>query len=92
MGNTMSADACRLLLLRTSTDVGRSLLGRRFNRSLWLGRQLKNRRLLTPTENRQHPDLAVRKFHRIVMGRYLFFVDLPKDRRLVIDHSVAPAQ
>ena len=75
-----------------STDVGRPLLGHKFNRSLWLGRQLKNRSLLTLTENRQHHDLAVWKFDRIVIGRYLFFVDLPKDRRLVIDHSIAPAQ
>jgi hypothetical protein len=45
-----------------STDVGRPLLGRRFNGSLWLGRQLQNRSLLTLTEDRQQHDLAVRKF------------------------------
>jgi IS30 family transposase len=57
-----------------STNVGRPLLGGRFNGSLWLGRQLKNRSLLTLTENREQYDLAVRKFDRIVMGGYLFLL------------------
>jgi hypothetical protein len=61
-----------------STHVGRPLLGCRFDGSLWLGRQLKNRRPLILTQDRQQHDLAVRKFERIVMCRYLFFVDLPK--------------
>jgi hypothetical protein len=66
--------------LEQSTHVGRPLLGCRFDGSLWLGRQLKNRRPLILTQDRQQHDLAVRKFERIVMCRYLFFVDLPKDR------------
>jgi hypothetical protein len=57
-----------------STDVGRPLLGRRFNRGLWLGRQLKNRSLLTLAENRQQHDLAVRKFDRIVMATFSLLV------------------
>jgi hypothetical protein len=60
--------------------------------SLWLGRQLKNRSLLTLTQECQGHDLAVRKFQRIVMGCHPFFVDLPKDRCLVIDHCPAPSQ
>ena len=57
-----------------STDIGRPLLAHRFNRSLWLGRQLKNRSLLTLTEYGQQHDPAVRKFDRIVMGGFLFLL------------------
>jgi hypothetical protein len=46
--------------------------------------------LLTLAQERQEEDLAVRKFQRIVMGRDLVFVDLPKDRCLVPDCTVVP--
>jgi hypothetical protein len=73
-----------------SAHVGCSLLGFNLNGSPWLRRQLKNRSLLTFTQTCQEHDLAIRKFQRIVMSGELVFVDLPKDRRLVLDHSVAP--
>jgi hypothetical protein len=68
------------------------LLGLSFDDSLWLGRQLKNGSLLTLAQECQGHDLAVRKFQRIVMGCHPFFVDLPKDRCLVIDHCPTPSQ
>jgi hypothetical protein len=34
--------------------------------------------------------LAIRKFQRIVMSDDLVFVDLPKDRCLVLDRTVVP--
>ena len=56
----------------------------------WLGWQLENRRLLTLAQEGQKHDLAIRKFQRIVMSGYFFFVDLPKDRRLILDRTVVP--
>src|ERR1700719_679937 len=81
-----SLAARRDFYCRRSADIYCPLLGRRLSGSLWLGRQLKNRSLLTLTEDCQQHDLAVRKFDRIVMGRYFLFVDLPKDRRRVVEH------
>jgi hypothetical protein len=52
--------------------------------------QLENRRLLSLAQEGQKHDLAIRKFQRIVMSGYFFFVDLPKDRRLILDRSVVP--
>jgi hypothetical protein len=46
--------------------------------------------LLTFKQECQEHDPAVRKFQRIVMGGDLFFVDLPKDCRLVFDRTVVP--
>jgi hypothetical protein len=46
--------------------------------------------LLTFEQECQEHDPAVRKFQRIVMGGDLFFVDLPKDCRLVFDRTVVP--
>jgi hypothetical protein len=57
-----------------SGNVGYPPLGRRLTGSLWLRRQLKNRSLLTFTQECQGHDLAVRKFQRIVMGRHLFLL------------------
>jgi hypothetical protein len=65
-------------------------LGFDLNRSPWLRWQLENRGLLTLTQARQEHDLAVRKFQRIVMSGDLVFVDLPKDRRLILDRTVVP--
>jgi hypothetical protein len=73
-----------------SAHVGCSLLGFNLNGSPWLRRQLKNRSLLIFSQTCQEHDLAIRKFQRIVMSGELVFVDLPKDRRLVLDHSVVP--
>jgi hypothetical protein len=67
-------------------------LGFDLNRSPWLRWQLKNRGLLTLTQACQEHDPTVRKFQRIVMSVNLFFVDLPKDCRLVVDHFMAPTQ
>jgi hypothetical protein len=38
----------------------------------------------------QEHDLAVGKFQRIVMSDGSVFVDLPKDRGLVVDYIVVP--
>src|SRR3974390_157495 len=73
-----------------SAHVDCSLLGFNLNGNPWLRRQLKNRSLLIFTQACQEHDLAIRKFKRIVMSGELVFVDLPKDRRLVLDHSVVP--
>jgi hypothetical protein len=66
------------------------LLGNRLSGSLWGGWQLKNCSLLTSTEVSQEYDPAVWKFERIVMCPLLFFVDLPKDRGLMIDRLILP--
>jgi hypothetical protein len=60
-----------------------------FNGSLWFCWQLQNGRLLTFTQCCQEDKLAVRKFQRIVMRRNFVFVDLPKDRRLMLDYFIA---
>jgi hypothetical protein len=75
-----------------SADVDHPLLGYRLGGSLWLSGQLKNRGLLTLTKERQQQDLAVGKFERIVMGRCLFFVDLPKNRCSVVEQIFPPPQ
>jgi hypothetical protein len=67
-------------------------LGFNLSDSLWLRRQLKNHSLLILTQACQKHNLAVGKFQRIVMSRDLFFVDLPKDRRLVLDYFIPPTQ
>jgi hypothetical protein len=41
-------------------------------------------------QKREQHDLAVRKFRRVVVVHPFVFVDLPKDRGLVPDHSLAP--
>jgi hypothetical protein len=46
--------------------------------------------LLTFKQECQEHNPAVRKFQRIVMSVDLFFVDLPKDCRLVIDYFIPP--
>jgi hypothetical protein len=75
-----------------SADVDRPLLSYRLGGSVWLGGQLKNRSLLTLTNECQQQDLAVWKFQRIVMRHRLFFVDLPKDGCRAIEHVLAPAK
>src|SRR5215471_5396139 len=61
-----------------------------FNGSLWFCRQLQNGRLLALTHGCQERDPAIRKFQRIVMRRDLVFIDLPKDRCLMVDYFIAP--
>jgi ubiquinone/menaquinone biosynthesis C-methylase UbiE len=73
-----------------STYVSHALLGLRFNGTLWFRRQLQNRGLLTFAQAGQEHDLAIWKFQRVVMRRNLVFVDLPKDRRLVLDDAIMP--
>jgi hypothetical protein len=68
--------------------VSHAPLGLSFNGGLWLRWQLQNRGLLALTQCRQQHNAAVWKLQRIVMGRDLVFVDLPKDRRLILDCTV----
>ena len=70
--------------------VSHAPLGLSFNGSLWFCRQLQNGRLLALTQSCQERDPAIGKFQRIVMRRDLVFVDLPKDRRLMLDYFIAP--
>jgi hypothetical protein len=70
--------------------VSHAPLGLSFNGSLWFRRQLQNGRLLALTQSCQERDPAIRKFQRIVMRRDLVFVDLPKDRCLMVDYFIAP--
>src|SRR5262249_50804827 len=67
-------------------------LGFHLNSSLGFRRQLKNRSFLSFSQTCQEHDLAVRKFQRIVMNGDFFFIDLPKDRRLVLEHLIPPTQ
>src|SRR6516164_3666123 len=76
--------------VNNSAHVSRPPLGFELNDSLWLRRQLKNRGLLTLAQRCQEHDLAIRKLQRVVMSDDLFFVDLPKDRCLVLDRTVVP--
>jgi len=70
--------------------VSHAPLGLSFNGSLWFCRQLQNRRSLAPTQCCQQHDSAIRKFQCIVMRRNLIFVDLPKDRCLMLDYFIVP--
>jgi hypothetical protein len=69
--------------------VSHAPLGLGFNGSLWFCRQLQNGRLLAPTQSCQERDPAIGKFQRIVMRHDLVFVDLPKDRCLMLDYLIA---
>jgi hypothetical protein len=60
-------------------------LGFNLNRSPWLRWQLENCSFLISFQTCQEHDLAVWKFQRIVMSGDLVFVDLPKDRCLLLD-------
>jgi len=75
-----------------STHVGYSFLRLGLNGSFWSRRQLKNRSLLIFGQECQKHDLAVRKLQRIVMGRDLFLVDLPKDRGGVVEYFIPPTE
>jgi hypothetical protein len=75
---------------KRSAYVSNAPLGLSFNGGLWLRRQLQNRRLLALTQCRQERDPAIRKFQCIVMRRDLVFVDLSKDRCLMVDYFIAP--
>jgi hypothetical protein len=46
--------------------------------------------LLTLTQRRQEYDFAIGKLQGVVMSSNFFFVDLPKDRRLMLDRTVVP--
>jgi hypothetical protein len=77
-------------LLRWSGYVSDAPLGLGLNGSLWLRWQLQNRGLLALTQRRQQHDLAIGKFQGVVMSSDLFFVNLPKDRRLMIERTIVP--
>jgi hypothetical protein len=71
--------------------VSHAPLGLGFNGGLWFRRQLQNGCLLALTQSCQRHDLAIREFQRIVMRRNSVFVDLPKDRCLMLDYFIAPS-
>src|SRR6516225_10551720 len=71
--------------------VSHAPLGLSFNGSLWFCRQLQNRGLLALTQCCQQHDSAIRQFQRIVMRCDLVFIDLPKDRCLMVDNFIAPS-
>jgi hypothetical protein len=80
---------CRTLV-RWLAYVGHAPLGLSFNGSLWFRWQLQNRGPLALTQCCQQHNPAIRKFQRIAMRHNLVFVDLPEDRRLMLDHFTAP--
>ena len=69
--------------------VSHAPLGLSINGSLRFCRQLQNGRLLALRQRRQERDPAIGKFQRIVMRRDLVFIDLPKDRCLMLDCFIA---
>ena len=52
------------------------------------GSDFRERQALT--QSCQERDPAIGKLQRIVMHRNLIFVDLPKDRCLMLDYLIAP--
>jgi hypothetical protein len=78
-GNVSAHVRCALLVLKLA-------------RSLWLRRQLKDRSLLSLTEERQEYDLTIRKFQSIVMRSDSLLVHLSKDRRRVLHYFIAPSE
>jgi hypothetical protein len=70
--------------------VSHAPLGLSFNGSFGFRRQLQNGCLLAFTQACQQHDTAIRKFQCIVMHRNPLLVDLPEDRSLMLDYSIAP--
>jgi hypothetical protein len=60
---------------------------RSFRPSRW---QLKDHRLLALHQVRQQQDIAIRKLQGVVMGVQAVYIDLPEDRRFVVDNIFAP--
>jgi hypothetical protein len=50
----------------------------RFDRSARKSRQLKHGRVLAFAQSGEQNDLSIRKFHRVMVRRRLFFIDLPE--------------
>jgi hypothetical protein len=71
--------------------LSNALLGLSFKASLRFRRQLQNGRLLASAQFFSSTNSAIRKFQRTVMRRNLVFVDLPKDRCLMLDYFIAPS-
>jgi len=80
------------LAWKVSAHVRCTLLVFKLMRSLWLGWQLKHRSLLSLTEERQEYNLTIWKLQSIVVRGDLLFVDLSKDRRLVLHQFFAPSE
>jgi hypothetical protein len=80
------------LAWKGSAHVRRTLLVLELARSLGLRGQLKNRSLLSLTEERQEYDLTIWKFQSIVVRGDLLLVDLSEDRRLVLHYFFAPSE
>jgi hypothetical protein len=72
--------------------VGDTLLGIRLDRGRWLRRKLKHGCRLTLAQECQQHSPPIRKFERIVMSCQHLLVDLPKDRRLVVDCLRLPSE
>src|SRR5713101_6518068 len=70
-----------------SADIGDALLLLRLGRGCGLRGKLEHGYLLTLEKFRQEGDLPVRKFECVMMHPRLVLVDLPKDRRPVVDPS-----
>ena len=70
----------------------RTRLRRDFSGILRFRRQLKHRCFLAGGQDRQEHYLAVGKFQGVMMSGDSPFVDLPKDRSLVMNDLVAPCK
>jgi hypothetical protein len=72
--------------------MGNALLGFRLRGSRWLRRQLQHCRRLPLAQMRQHHDLPIGEFERIVVCRCGLLVDLSKDRRPGVDCPFFPTE
>ena len=52
--------------------------------------QLKDHRLLAFHQVRQQQRVAIRKLYGVVMGVGAVYIDLPEDRRFVVENIFAP--
>ena len=72
--------------------MGNSLLGFRLSGGRWLRRQLQHCGRLPLAQTRQHYDLPIGEFERIVVYRCGTLVNLSKDRRPVVDCPFFPTE
>src|SRR5688572_23226575 len=77
---------------RMSADVGNPFLRLRLRGVLRLGGKLQHRRFLALAQIGEQNDLSVRELERIVMHPKRVLVDLPEDRRLVVDGLRSPPE
>ena len=78
--------------LCNSTDVQSPFLDFDFGRNDGLRGKLEHRYFLPFKQVGQQHHLAIRKFQRIMMHSRVVLIDLPKDRRRVLDDARCPSE